>query len=77
MGAVQIRTGIAPLALTVFSGAKRIVVRCGGCRKSTERLSGEPHADRHVAKRGGTSFHLDPFLRKTFTADAPTVYASA
>src|SRR5262249_42947858 len=33
----------------VFSGAKRIVVRCGGCRKSTERLSGEPHADRHAA----------------------------
>src|SRR5262245_13198457 len=60
----------------VFSGAKRIVVRCGGCRKSTERLSGEPHADRHAAN-GGTSFHLDPFLRKTFTADAPTVYASA
>jgi hypothetical protein len=25
------------LALTVFSGTRRIVVRCGGCRKSTDQ----------------------------------------
>ncbi len=32
-----IRSQVASLALTVFSGAKRIVVRCGGCRKSTDQ----------------------------------------
>ena len=39
MGADQLRAGIAPLALTVFSGAKRIEVRCGGCPKSGTEIS--------------------------------------
>ena len=43
------------MALTLFYGAKWIVVSCGGRLKSTERLSREPRA-RHVANAAAHLF---------------------